>query len=325
MEAQDKKYIEMFHKMRLIRTFEEQTRQLYMKDIIKGSTHVYVGEEAIAVGVCAALEKDDYITSTHRGHGHCLAKGGDPNKMMAELMGRAAGYCKGKGGSMHIADLDLGILGANGIVGGGISLATGAAYACKYRQDGRVTVCFFGDGGINQGVFYESVNMAAMWKLPVIYVCERNQFQEFGYSEWYYADQDLTKRTEPYGFKGVEVDGNDVLAVYAVASQAVENARNEGGPAFIVANTYRIYGHTLGDPLTYRKQGEVDIWKDENHDPLLRFRKYLIQKEILPEYKVEEVEKTADETIYKAVEFALNSPLPKASALMEDIFATEEG
>jgi len=325
MDDQDKKYVEMYRKMRLIRTFEEQTRQLYMKDTIKGSTHVYVGEEAIAVGVCAALNEDDYIASTHRGHGHCLAKGGNPDKMMAELMGRATGYCKGKGGSMHIADLDLGILGANGIVGGGMSLATGAAYACKYRNDGRVTVCFFGDGAINQGVFYESANMAAMWNLPVIYVCERNQFQEFGYSEWYYADQDLTKRSEPFGFKGVEVDGNDVLAVYQVASQAVEKARKGGGPALIVANTYRIYGHTLGDPLTYRKAGEVDIWKDEKHDPLLRFRSYLIKEEILPEQGVVEVEKVADEVIARAVEFGLNSPLPEKSALMEDIFAVEEG
>ena len=325
MEDQDLKYIEMYRKLRLIRTFEEQTRQLYMKNIVKGSTHVCVGQEAIAVGVCAALNEDDYIASTHRGHGHCLAKGGDANKMMAELMGRATGYCKGKGGSMHIADLDLGILGANGIVGGRISLATGAAYACKYRNDGRVAVCFFGDGAINQGVFYESANMAAMWNLPVIYVCERNLFQEFGYSEWYYADQDLTKRTEPFGFKGVEVDGNDVLAVYEVAREIVEKARQGGGPAFIVANTYRIYGHTVGDPLTYRKPGEADIWKDEHHDPLLRFRKYLIKEEILPEHEVEEVEKAADETIARAVEFALKSPLPEPSALMEDIFVTEEG
>ena len=325
MDDQDKKYIEMYRKMRLIRAFEEQTRQLYMKDIVKGSTHVCVGQEAIAVGVCAALNDGDYVASNHRGHGHCLAKGGDPNKMMAELLGRATGYCKGKGGSMHIADLDLGILGANGIVGGGISLATGAAYACKYRKDGHVTVCFFGDGAINQGVFYESANMASLWKLPVIYVCERNQFQEFGYSEWYYAEQDLTKRTEPFGFKGVEVDGNDVLAVYAAASQAVEKARQGDGPAFIVANTYRIHGHTVGDPLTYRKPGEAEIWKDENHDPLLRFRKYLIKEEILPEVEVEVIEKSAEETIAKAVEFAVNSPLPEPQALLEDIFAVEEG
>jgi TPP-dependent pyruvate/acetoin dehydrogenase alpha subunit len=323
MDIQDQKYVEMFRQMHLIRAFEEQTVKLYMKNIVKGSTHVYAGEEAIAVGVCAALIPGDYITSTHRGHGHCLARGGDPNKMMAELMGRATGYCKGKGGSMHIADLDLGILGANGIVGGGISLATGAAYACRYRNDGHVTVCFFGDGGINQGVFYEVANMAAMWKLPIIYVCERNQFQEFGYSEWYYADQDLTKRTEPFGFKGVEVDGNDLLAVYEVAQQCVEKARQGEGPSFIVANTYRYYGHTVGDPLTYRKPGEVEIWKDENHDPILRFKKYLIREEILPEHECDAIQKSAAQVIDQAVEFAINSPMPDPSTLLEDVYVKE--
>jgi len=275
------------------------------------------------VGVCAALKRNDYVTSTHRGHGHCLAKGGDPSKMMAELLGKATGYCKGKGGSMHIADLDLGILGANGIVGGGISLATGAAYACKYRGDGTVTVCFFGDGAINQGVFYEAANMAALWKLPVIYVCERNQFQEFGYSEWYYPEQDLTKRTEGFGFKGIAVDGNDVLAVYEAAQDAVEKARNGGGPSFIVANTYRIHGDTIGDPLTYRKPGEVEIWKDDNHDPILRFKEYLIKEEILPEDGCMSIEKEARAVIQKAVEFGMNSPLPRVDALLEDLYVNE--
>ncbi len=324
MEDFDKKCIEMFRKMWLIRAFEDQTRDLYMKDKVRGSTHVYIGEEAIAVGICAALNTDDYITSTHRGHGHCLAKGGDPNKMMAELLGKTSGYSQGKGGSMHIADLDLGILGANGIVGGGISLATGAAYACKYRQDGRVAVCFFGDGAINQGVFYESANMAALWKLPVIYVCERNQFQEFGYSQWYYADQDLTKRTDGFGFRGIEVDGNDVLAVYAAAQQVVEKARMGEGPSFIVANTYRIYGHTVGDPLTYRKPGEVDLWKDENHEPILRFKKYLMKEEILPESECAVIEKEARDTIARAVDFGLNSPEPTADTLLKDIYVEEQ-
>jgi len=291
-----------------------------MKDMIRGSTHAYIGEEAIAVGVCSALRKEDYITSTHRGHGHCIAKGGDLNLMMAELFGRETGYCRGRGGSMHIADLDVGNLGANGIVGGGIGLATGAAFACKYRNDGGVAVCFFGDGAINQGVFYEAVNMAALWKLPVIYVCERNKFAEFSYSEWYFPHQDLTKRTEPFGFKGIEVDGNDLLAVYELTTDLVSKARNGESPFFIVANTYRIQGHTIGDPLTYRIPGEVDKWKDEKHDPIRRFRSFLIKEEIMPIDAIEEIEHNARIVCEKAIEFAKNSPHPSPDSLMEDIY-----
>jgi TPP-dependent pyruvate/acetoin dehydrogenase alpha subunit len=320
MDDQDTKYIEMFRKMLLIRAFDEQARNLYMKNVVIGSTHLYVGEEAIAVGVCATLNEGDYISSTHRGHGHCLAKGGDPNKMMAELLGKATGYCRGKGGSMHIADLDLGILGANGIVGGGISLATGSAFSCKYRKDGHVAVCFFGDGAINQGVFYEVANMASLWKLPIVYVCERNKFAEFSYSEWYFSDQDLTKRTEGFGFRGVEVDGNDLLAVYAAAQEAVDKARKGGGPSFLVANTYRIYGHTVGDPLTYRKSGEVDIWKDKDHDPILRFKIFLLKEEILADPEIEKIENEVDRIINQAVDFAINSPLPTPDSLLEDVY-----
>lgn len=319
MESQDKKYIEMYRKMWLIRAFDEQARDLFMKDMMRGTTHVYIGQEAVAVGVCSALNQGDYITSTHRGHGHCLAKGGDANKMMAELLGRETGYCKGKGGSMHIADLDLGILGANGIVGGGIGLATGAALACKYRGDGQVAVCFFGDGAINQGVFYESANMAALWKLPIIYVCERNKFAEFSYSDWYFPDPDLTKRTEPFGFKGIQVDGNDLLAVHALSTDLVARARQGEGPFFIVANTYRIYGHTVGDPLNYRASGEVDEWLSPEKDPIQRFKQVLIREEILPADAVEAIEGEARQLCAAAVEFALNSPHPAPEALMEDV------
>lgn len=321
MKEKEKKYLEMYKKMWLIRLFEENASDLFMKDMIRGSTHAYIGEEAIAVGVCSALRKKDYITSTHRGHGHCIAKGGDLNLMMAELFGRETGYCRGRGGSMHIADLDLGNLGANGIVGGGIGIATGAAFACKYRNDGGVAVCFFGDGAINQGVFYEAVNMASLWKLPVIYVCERNKFAEFSYSERFFPVQDLTKRTEPFGFKGIEVDGNDLLAVYELTTDLVSKARNGKGPSFIVANTYRIQGHTIGDPLTYRIPGEVDKWKDENHDPILRFKNYLIKEEIIPADAVEEIEHAAILICEKAVEFAKDSPHPSPDSLMEDIYA----
>jgi len=206
-------------------------------------------------------------------------------------------------------------------VGGGIGLATGAAFACKYRNDSHVAVCFFGDGAINQGVFYESVNMAALWRLPVIYVCERNKFAEFSYTDWYYPQKDLTKRTEPFGFKGIEVDGNDLLAVYELANELISRARKGEGPYFIIANTYRIKGHTIGDPLSYRIPGEVDMWQDENHDPIKRFKNFLLREEVVSLDAVQQVEKDAKEICNAAVEFALNSPQPSLSALMEDVYA----
>ncbi|OQY32430.1 MAG: hypothetical protein B6243_07505 [Anaerolineaceae bacterium 4572_5.2] len=321
MSISNEQKIEMYRRMWLIRAFEEKARELFMKNMMRGTTHMYIGEEAIAVGVCSALNKDDYITSTHRGHGHCLAKGGDPKAMMAELLGRATGYCKGKGGSMHIADLDLGILGANGIVGGGIGLAAGAAYAGKYRGDRSVAVSFFGDGAINQGVFYETANMAALWKLPLIYVCEQNQFSEFSYAEQFLADTDLTKRALPFGFPGINVNGNDVLAVYEATGEAVARARRGDGPTLIVAKTYRIEGHTIGDPLTYRKKGEVDTWKDDEHDPLPRMGKCLLKESILLPEELTAIENEARQICEEAVEFALSSPEPELKTLWDDVYA----
>jgi len=316
-------FYDMYRKMVLIRAFEEQARELYMKNLMRGATHMYIGEEAIAVGVCAALNKEDTITSTHRGHGHCLAKGGDPKLMMAELLGRATGYCKGKGGSMHIADLDLGILGANGIVGGGVGIAAGAAFAAKYRNDGKVSVCFFGDGAMNQGNFFETANMAGLWKLPLIYVCERNRFAEFSYTDRYFSDPDLTKRAIPFGFPGIEVDGNDVLAVYGVAKEAVVRARRGEGPTLIVANTYRIMGHTIGDPLTYRIKGEAEQWQDPAHDPILRFRNYLLDHQIFSESQLEEIEAELHKEIASAVQFALESPQPEVQILWDDVYGKD--
>jgi pyruvate dehydrogenase E1 component alpha subunit len=316
-------FYDMYRKMVLIRAFEEQARELYMKNLMRGATHMYIGEEAIAVGVCAALNKEDTITSTHRGHGHCLAKGGDPKLMMAELLGRATGYCKGKGGSMHIADLDLGILGANGIVGGGVGIAAGAAFAAKYRNDGKVSVCFFGDGAMNQGNFFETANMAGLWKLPLIYVCERNRFAEFSYTDRYFSDPDLTKRAIPFGFPGIEVDGNDVLAVYGVAKEAVVRARRGEGPTLIVANTYRIMGHTIGDPLTYRIKGEAEQWQDPAHDPILRFRNYLLDHQIFSESQLEEMEAELHKEIASAVQFALESPQPEVQILWDDVYGKD--
>ncbi len=313
-------YLDMYRKMVLIRKFEEQARDLFMKNMMRGATHMYIGEEAIAVGVCAALKKEDTITSTHRGHGHCLAKGGDPRQMMAELLGRATGYCKGKGGSMHIADLDLGILGANGIVGGGVSLAAGSAFAAKYRDDGAVCVCFFGDGAINQGNFSEIANMAGLWKLPLIFVCERNLFAEFSYANHYFADLDLTKRAIPFGFPGIEVDGNDVLAVHQSAGEAIARARNAEGPSLIVADTYRIMGHTIGDPLTYRVKGEAEEWQGPVHDPILRFKSHLLEHQIFEESQLEALVFEAGQEIEAAVQFALESPDPNVATLWDDVY-----
>jgi len=300
--------IEMYRRMCLIRSFEEHARDLYMQGRVRGATHMYIGEEAVAVGACAALRRDDYITSTHRGHGHCLAKGGRPAAMMAELLGKATGYCHGKGGSMHIADLEAGILGANGIVGGGVSIATGAAYACKYRSSGQVVCCFFGDGALNQGIFHESANMAGLWKLPVIYLCEENKYAEFSPNASFFPVRDLTVRAAPYGFPGVAVDGNDALAVYQTVRAAVERARSGEGPTLIVADTYRIEGHTIGDPLTLRPKDETETWR--KRDPILRWRQSLQAQGVLDDNTAEKIMAEANQEIEAAVDFARAARTP---------------
>lgn len=313
--------IEMYHRMWLIRSFEDRARGLFQQDLVRGSTHTYVGQEAVAVGACAALDPRDYITSTHRGHGHCLARGADPRRMMAELLGKATGYCKGKGGSMHIADLELGILGANGIVGGGIAIATGAAYSAAYRKSGQVSLCFFGDGAANQGVLMEASNMAALWKLPVIYLCEENQYAEFSPSRPFFAVKRLEKRADALGLKSYGVDGNDVMAVYDMVRKAAAHARAGRGPSFIVARTYRIEGHTVGDPLTYRPAGEMEQWKSPERDPIARFGAYLGQKHEVTDEELEDIRRRAEAAIDEAVDFAMNSPEPAISTLWEDVYA----
>ncbi|MGQ9667516.1 MAG: thiamine pyrophosphate-dependent dehydrogenase E1 component subunit alpha [Anaerolineae bacterium] len=321
MKLERPKLADMYYRMWLIRHFEASARWLFQQDLVRGSTHTYTGEEAVAVGACAALNRDDYITSTHRGHGHCLAKGGDPRRMMAELLGKATGYCKGKGGSMHIADLDLGILGANGIVGGGIAIATGAAYSAKVRGTGQVVVCFFGDGAANQGVLLEAGNMAALWKLPVIYLCEENQYAEFSPSRPFFAVERLEQRALGLGMEEIPVDGNDVLAVYETMRQAVERARAGLGPSFIVAKTYRWEGHTVGDPLTYRPADEAEQWKAPERDPIARFGKHLVEHAGFSTEELEEMKRRAETEIEAAVEFAMQSPEPAISTLWEDVYA----
>src|SRR5579859_5507182 len=256
------RWLRMYRQMMRIRLFEEQVNDLYKTARMPGLAHLYSGEEAVAVGVCEALRRDDYITSTHRGHGHCLAKGASVDRMFAELLGKAAGYCRGKGGSMHIADQDTGNLGANAIVGGSAGIATGAALSSKARGTDQVAVCFFGDGALGQGLLYEVMNMASLWKLPVIYVCENNLYNEYThYTET--TAGDLRARAEAFGIQTERIDGQDVRAVYAAAQRMVERARRGEGPAFLLCDTYRYYGHHVGDiqRVYYRPKDEEEHWK----------------------------------------------------------------
>src|SRR5271165_850883 len=239
-------HLHMYRRMMMIRLFEEQVNQLYTRAVMPGLAHLYIGEEAVAVGVCEALRRNDYITSTHRGHGHCLAKGASPDRMFAELLGKEAGYCKGKGGSMHIADQETGNLGANAIVAGSAGIATGAAFSAKHAGKKQVAVCFFGEGALGQGVVYEVMNLAALWKLPVIYVCENNLYTEYTHVSETLAG-DLLQRGTAFGVPSEAVDGQDVVAVHAVAKRMIERARAGQGPSFLVCNTYRYTGHHVGD------------------------------------------------------------------------------
>ena len=309
----------MLRTMRMIRQFDLRALELYREGAMRGSTHPYIGMEAVAVGACAALHPTDRITSTHRGHGHCLAKGGDPRLMMAELLGKATGYCKGKGGSMHIADVDAGILGANGIVGGGIGLATGAALAAQLAGRDDVTLCFFGDGALNQGVLHESANLAAIWKLPVVYICENNQYAMSARADRFTSVPDPEVRAKAYGFPGVSCDGMDVMAVYRTVADAVARARAGDGPSLVVCVTYRYFGHHVGDPLNYRDKAEVDAWKTK--DPIDRFQRDLIAHRVLTSEDADRLAEAVTQEIEAAVAFAKASPEPELDALMEDVYA----
>ena len=310
---------DMLRTMLAIRQFDQRALELYREGVMRGTTHPYIGMEGVAVGTCAALRPGDRITSTHRGHGHCLAKGGDPRLMMAELLGKATGYCKGKGGSMHIADVDAGILGANGIVGGGIGLATGAALAAQLAGRDEVTVCFFGDGALNQGVLHESANLAAIWNLPVVYVCENNQYAMSARAEKFTSVPDPTVRASAYGFPGFSCDGMDVLAVYRTAADAVARARAGKGPALVVCVTYRFFGHHVGDPLNYRDQAEVDAWRAR--DPIERFRRELIEHGVMTGEQADALRADVGREIEAAITFARSSSEPEVDTLMEDIYA----
>jgi TPP-dependent pyruvate/acetoin dehydrogenase alpha subunit len=313
--------LEMYRRMTQIRLFEEHANDLYRSAKMPGLTHLYIGEEAIAVGVCSALRKDDWITSTHRGHGHCLAKGADVQRMFAELLGKEAGYCRGKGGSMHIADHENGNLGANAIVGGSAGIATGAAYSAKFRGTDQVAVCFFGEGALGQGLVYEVMNMAALWQLPVIYVCENNMYNE--YTHYLEATAgDILGRPKAFGIETREVDGQDVRAVYAVTAELVERARNGNGPAFLLANTYRYHGHHVGDVdrAYYRSKDEEALWRDER-DPLAIFGRWLEEQKLATPDDLGRITDEARAEIEAGVQFALDAPFPDPSQVTEDIYA----
>jgi pyruvate dehydrogenase E1 component, alpha subunit len=314
--------LDMYTRMIRIRNFEQKASELFAQGKLGGFVHLYMGEEATAVGVCENLTDNDYITSTHRGHGHVIAKGGEPKYMMAELYGKETGYCKGKGGSMHIADATKGILGANGIVGAGLPIATGAALSIKLRGSKQVSVCFFGDGASNQGTFHESMNMASVWKLPVVYICENNLYGEFTSQKDHQAITDVADRAIAYGFPGVTVDGNDVLAVYEAVSEAIKRAKDGAGPTLIECKTYRFRGHFEGDPQLYRNKEEVEDWM--KRDPIPRLEKYLLDTNIATEKEIKKIQDSIRQEIDDAVTFAEGSKEPEERAAVEDIYTDIE-
>lgn len=296
----------MYERMFLIRCVEEQLSADFHAGNLPGAVHLYIGQEAVAVGVCEHLSDTDKISSTHRGHGHFLAKGGDPKLMMAEVYGKASGICQGMGGSMHVADFSKGIIGANGIVGAGFAITTGAAWAAQLDGDNKVAVCFFGDGAANQGVFMESLNVSTLWNLPVIFVCEHNTFSEFSRSDTVTAGQ-ISDRASAFGIPVEVIDGNDVVAVWQATKSAVEHARNGGGPAFIEAKTYRIYGHLEAEKLflgggPYRSEEEIESWRKKC--PLKRFRNELLSSDTASEAEIDDIETRVHERVDEAVKFA---------------------
>jgi acetoin:2,6-dichlorophenolindophenol oxidoreductase subunit alpha len=315
------RWLRMYRQMVTIRLFEEQVNQLYTRALMPGLAHLYIGEEAVAVGVCEALRADDYITSTHRGHGHCLAKGARPDRMFAELLGKEAGYCRGKGGSMHIADPATGNLGANAIVAGSVGIATGAALASKRLENNRVAVCFFGEGALGQGVLYEVMNLAQLWKLPVIYVCENNLYTEYThYTET--TAGDIASRAAAFGLETATVDGQDVRLVFAAAKQLVDRARHSGGPAFLLCNTYRYHGHHVGDINReyYRPKQEEQHWKSAR-DPIKLLSNWLKHEHRIEADQLERIDSEVESEIEAAVKFAVEAPYPRPDEVDQDVYA----
>ena len=305
--------------MLTIRRFEEKMLEFLNTGVIKGGSHLYIGQEAVAAGVCTALKEDDYITSTHRGHGHGIAKGGDPAALMAEILGRATGVCRGRGGSLHLADMNTGNLGANGIVGGSLGIAAGAGLSAKLRKSGQVVACFFGDGATNTGLFHEAMNMAQVWKLPVLFVCENNLYGMSVSVNRASGLVDLATRADGYGMRKRIVDGQDVVAVYDTVEECAAFARDGEGPTFIECKTYRFTGHSRSDPRTYRTREEERQWRDR--DPIDTFVEYATENGMLTDDEVAAVRAEVETVIGEAAQFALDSPQAPAEELYEDLYA----
>ena len=308
----------MYERMLKIRDFESRVKDLYAAGEMPGFVHLYLGQEAVAVGACTPLRADDYISSTHRGHGHIIAKGADVKYMMAELYAKETGYSKGKGGSLHIASFDLGILGATGLVGSGNPIATGAAFSSKLRKSGQVTVCFFGDGASNEGTFHESLNLASAFDLPVVYVCENNLYAVGTKQSKVRRVEDIASRASGYAMPGVAIDGNDVLAVYETMREAIERARAGQGPSLVECKTYRWRTHFEGEPDTYRPPEEVAAWMQR--EPIAPYRKLLIEQKVLSVAEADKIEAAVLREIDEAVQFARASPLPAPEAALEDLW-----
>jgi len=314
--------LSLYRTMVLIRHFEERVNELYMAGRIPSTLHLYMGQEAVATGICAALRQDDYVLSTHRPHGHALAKGLDPRTLMAELYGKATGCCRAKGGSMHIGDVTVGMIPAIAIVGANVPIAAGVALAAKRLGNGRVAACFFGDGAANEGAWHEGLNLASIWRLPVVYVCENNLYAASTPFSTAFAIDNVADRASAYGMPGVVVDGNDVLAVYEVAAAAVERARRGDGPTLIECKTYRICGHSRSDPRTYRTREEEAAWLAR--EPLGRYRQWLLGQGLYSEPQLDDMVHDVDHTIEEAIAFAEEGGLPEPTELWTDLYAPEE-
>jgi TPP-dependent pyruvate/acetoin dehydrogenase alpha subunit len=310
---------ELLETMLEIRAFDEKVDELYAEGALHGTAHFYVGQEAVAVGVISALQEGDVITGTHRGHGHAIAFGLDLDRMAAELLGKASGYCHGKGGSMHIADVGAGMLGANGIVGGSMGIACGAAWAFKQRNENRVAVCFFGDGAVQEGIFNETLNMAAIWKLPVVFVCENNQYAMSLSVKRGFATERISDRAPGYGMPGKTVDGMELDDIREAASEAVDLARSGGGPTLIEAVTYRYLGHSKSDANLYRTRDEISEWRE--HDPIGRFAAALEREGAVEEGEWQSIERSVKEKIEAAFEKAAREPEPEPESALEDVYA----
>lgn len=319
MDLSRETMLEMLEKMHIARAFENKVAYFFAYGMVHGTTHLSIGQEASAVGACYAINKDDYIISTHRGHSHCVAKGADLNKMVSEFLGKETGYCKGKGGSMHIADIASGNLGANGVVGGGIPLATGAALTCKMKNNNKIVLCFFGDGASNQGSFHEAINLASVWKLPVIFLCENNLYGMSNHVKDAMNIENIADRGSAYGIPSYIIDGNNLQEVYETTKSAAEYVREGNGPILIEAKTYRWMGHSKSDANSYRTKEEIEQWKEKC--PIRRFTEYLIKEGHLTQAEADQIEKKAKQAIEEATKFAEESPYPSIDTILDDVYA----